>query len=85
MDNVLQRFEKNPRRMSRSGPDIPQGDKLKYVLRMSFPQASNNEAEYEALIHGMKMAKACGATRLKNIWRLESRRPTSDEQVRRHQ
>jgi ribonuclease HI len=35
----------------------PQGDKLKYVLRMSFPQASNNEAEYEALLHGMKMPK----------------------------
>jgi ribonuclease HI len=43
----------------------PQGDKLKYVLRMSFSQASNNEAEYEALLHGMRMAKACGATRLK--------------------
>jgi hypothetical protein len=43
----------------------PQGDKLKYVLRMSFPQASNNVAEYEALLHGMKMTKACGATRLK--------------------
>jgi ribonuclease HI len=43
----------------------PQGDKLKYVLRMSFPQASNNEAEYKALLHGMKMAKACGATQLK--------------------
>jgi hypothetical protein len=40
----------------------PQGDKLKYVLRMCFPQASNNEAEYEALLHGMKIAKACGAT-----------------------
>jgi ribonuclease HI len=43
----------------------PQGNKLKYVLRMSFSQASNNEAEYEALLHGMKMAKAYGATRLK--------------------
>jgi ribonuclease HI len=43
----------------------PHGNKLKYVLRMSFPQASNNEAEYEALLHGMKMAKACGATCLK--------------------
>jgi ribonuclease HI len=43
----------------------PQGDKLKYVLRMSFPQTSNNEVEYEALLHGMKMTKACGATRLK--------------------
>jgi ribonuclease HI len=43
----------------------PHGDKLKYILRMSFLQASNNEAEYEALLHGMKMAKVCGATRLK--------------------
>jgi ribonuclease HI len=43
----------------------PQGDKLKYVLRMSFSQASNNEAEYEALLHGMRMAKACNATHLK--------------------
>src|SRR3954466_8655300 len=41
----------------------PQGDKMKYILRMKF-RASNNEAEYEALIHGMKMAKICGATRL---------------------
>jgi ribonuclease HI len=32
---------------------------------MSFLQGSNNEVEYEALLHGMKMAKACGATRLK--------------------
>jgi hypothetical protein len=30
----------------------PQGDKLKYVLRMSFPQASNNEAEYECYSMG---------------------------------
>ena len=43
----------------------PQGDKMKYVLQMSFPNASNNEAEYEVLLHGMRMAKACGATRLK--------------------
>jgi ribonuclease HI len=43
----------------------PQGDKMKYVLQMSFPNASKNEAEYEALLHGMRMAKASGATRLK--------------------
>ncbi|KAK1668590.1 hypothetical protein QYE76_056749 [Lolium multiflorum] len=42
----------------------PQGDKLKYVLRMTFLNASNNEADMK-LIHGMRMAKACGATRLK--------------------
>src|SRR4051812_1140518 len=41
----------------------PQDDKMKYVLRMKF-RASNNEAEYEALIYGMRMAKICGATRL---------------------
>jgi ribonuclease HI len=32
---------------------------------MSFPQASNNEAKYDALLHGMRMAEACGATRLR--------------------
>jgi ribonuclease HI len=29
---------------------------------MKFLNASNNEAEYEALLHGMRIAKACGAT-----------------------
>jgi ribonuclease HI len=43
----------------------PQGDKMKYILWMTFPNTSNNEAKYGALLHGMKMAKACSATRLK--------------------
>ena len=42
----------------------PKGDRMMYVLRMNWKNASNNEAEYEALIHGMKMAKICGATRI---------------------
>src|SRR3954468_9936472 len=42
----------------------PEGMKLIYVLQFKFSHASNNEAEYEALIHGMRMAKTCGATRL---------------------
>ena len=42
----------------------PKGNKLRYVLQMDFDKPSNNEAEYEALIHGMKMAKECGADRL---------------------
>src|ERR1043165_7960664 len=42
----------------------PKGEKLKYVLQVNFDKASNNEAEYEALLHVMRMAKACGATRL---------------------
>jgi hypothetical protein len=27
---------------------------------------SNNEAEYEAILHGMRMAKACGEMRIKS-------------------
>ena len=42
----------------------PKGTKLRYVLQINFSHASNNEAEYEALLHGMRMAKTCGATRL---------------------
>src|SRR4051812_48583385 len=42
----------------------PKGTNLKYVLQINFSHASNNEAEYEALLHGMRMAKTCGATRL---------------------
>src|SRR3954468_15871288 len=42
----------------------PKGTKLKYILHLNFSNASNNEAEYEALLHGMHMAKTCGTTRL---------------------
>src|SRR3954471_3806546 len=42
----------------------PKGTKLKYVLQINFSHTFNNEAEYEALLHGMRMAKTCGATRL---------------------
>src|SRR4051812_45837459 len=42
----------------------PKGEKLKYILQVNFEKASNNEAEYEALLHGMRMAKARGDTRL---------------------
>src|SRR3954464_2353691 len=42
----------------------PKGTKLKYVLQINFSHASNNEAIYEELLYGMRMAKTCGATRL---------------------
>ena len=35
------------------------GDKLRYVLQIHFA-ASNNVAEYEALIHGLRLAKELG-------------------------
>jgi ribonuclease HI len=67
MDNVLQRIKKSPRRRSRSSLDITARRQVKVCVKDEFFQASNNEAEYEGLLHGMKMAKACGATRLKII------------------
>jgi ribonuclease HI len=37
----------------------PKGENFKYVMQMYFP-ASNNAAEYEALLHGLRIAKALG-------------------------
>ena len=41
----------------------PKGDKIKYVLQIHFA-ASNNVAEYEALIHGLRLAKELGIRRI---------------------
>jgi ribonuclease HI len=41
----------------------PQGEQLKYVLRIHY-KASNNGAEYEALIHGVRIAVSLGIKRL---------------------
>jgi hypothetical protein len=41
----------------------PQGDHLKYVLQIHY-KASNNGAEYEALIHGLRIAVSLGIKRL---------------------
>ena len=41
----------------------PKGDKLKYVLQIHFA-ASNNVAEYEALIHGLRLPKELGIRRI---------------------
>jgi ribonuclease HI len=41
----------------------PKGDKLLYVLQIHF-RASNNVAEYEALVHGLKLAKEIGIRRI---------------------
>ncbi|KAK1646783.1 hypothetical protein QYE76_064588 [Lolium multiflorum] len=41
----------------------PKADHLRYVLQVHF-RASNNVAEYEALIHGLKVAKETGALRI---------------------
>ena len=41
----------------------PKGDKLKYALQIHFA-ASNNVAEYEALIHGLRLAKELSIRRI---------------------
>jgi ribonuclease HI len=41
----------------------PTGEQLKYVLRI-FWKVSNNEAEYEALLHGLRLAASLGIKRL---------------------
>jgi ribonuclease HI len=41
----------------------PQGEQLKYLLQIHY-KASNNSAEYEALIHGLRIAVSLGIKRL---------------------
>jgi ribonuclease HI len=41
----------------------PKGEQLKYVLQI-FWKVSNNEAEYEALLHGLRLAISLGVKRL---------------------
>jgi ribonuclease HI len=41
----------------------PTGEQLKYVLRI-FWKVSNNEAEYKALLHGLRLAASLGIKRL---------------------
>ncbi|KAL0312889.1 UNVERIFIED_CONTAM: Ribonuclease HI [Sesamum radiatum] len=43
--------------------ESPQGDKLEYAIKLEFP-ASNNEAEYEALLAGGELALAVGAKKI---------------------
>ena len=38
----------------------PEGDKLKYIARLQY-QTNNNEAEYEALLKGLELAKSLEA------------------------
>ena len=41
----------------------PKGEQLKYVMQI-FWKVSNNEAEYEALLHGLHLAISLGIKRL---------------------
>src|SRR6185295_4238369 len=41
----------------------PKGEQLKYVFQIMF-KVSNNEAEYEALLHGLRLALSLGIKQL---------------------
>ena len=41
----------------------PKGEQLKYVFQIMF-KVSNNEVEYEALLHGLRLAVSIGIKRL---------------------
>jgi hypothetical protein len=45
----------------------PKGESLKYVLQMHFP-TSNNVAEYEALLHGLRIATALVINQTNKEW-----------------
>jgi ribonuclease HI len=51
-----------------AGADVlfisPTNEQLRYVLRIYFP-ASNNAAEYEAYLHGMRIVVELGVKRLR--------------------
>ena len=42
---------------------LQKGEQLKYVFQILF-EVSNNEAEYEALLHGLQLAISLGIKRL---------------------
>ena len=42
----------------------PTGESLKYAVQIDFPGATNNIAEYEGLISGLRIAKSLGVRRL---------------------
>ena len=42
----------------------PEGEKISYAIRLEFA-ATNNQAEYEAIIAGLELAKAMKADRVK--------------------
>ena len=59
LDNVLRWVRNGARLGGRSGPYLSR----RYAIRLHF-SASNNAAEYEALINGLRIAIELGATRL---------------------
>jgi ribonuclease HI len=54
MEDILRWLAETARSGGRDSLYRPGGEQLKYALQLLFP-ASNNTAEYEALIHGLSI------------------------------
>jgi ribonuclease HI len=63
MDDVLRWLAKTVRSRGRVLFIAPGGEQLKYALQLLFP-ASNNAAEYEALVHELSIAVSLGIKKL---------------------
>jgi ribonuclease HI len=63
LDNVLRQCPQPRRRRRRLITYLSSGEQLKYVLQIHY-KASNNRAEYEALIHRLRVAVSLGIKRL---------------------
>jgi ribonuclease HI len=59
LGDVLRRLAQDRRRGCRGLLIAPTGKQLKYILKI-FWKVSNNEAEYEALLHGLYLAASLG-------------------------
>jgi ribonuclease HI len=59
LGDVLRRLAQARRRGCRGLLIAPTGKQLKYILKI-FWKVSNNEAEYEALLHGLRLAASLG-------------------------
>jgi ribonuclease HI len=62
----------------------PQGERLKYVLQIHY-KASNNGAEYEALIPGLRIAVSLGIKRLLAFGEFQGRHRAGEQGVGLHQ
>src|SRR5207247_9589 len=63
LDNVFRLLPNGRRHGGRIVLIFPTGERLKYVLQIYFP-TSNNAAEYEALLHGLRIAISLGIRQL---------------------
>jgi ribonuclease HI len=63
LGDVLRRFAQARRCRCRVLLISPSGEQLKYVLQI-FCKVPNNKVEYEALLHGLRLAASLGIKRL---------------------